>query len=272
MDMGNVCVKHVGASQQRTAEGMRRIVLLLAFSCWRCTIIYYIMLSLAVSLCARSVDRRLVAIHKRQLPEARITTTFFIPASMGFEDTRRRLMSRPFGWGDCPPTQSHGGQNHEEARARESNIALASATVETTFQTDSSSDPIALEMQVIRPPPPMSNDGFTCRGWSLENLLSSGKNFHPVKRVSSTDTAEVLDAIQHHEDSGEPLIIEGYHTHPDWPQEEFGIDWFREHSQEGEMMDFSYFFLCKNLPFSSRNHRPQCPRLFRKNNIIGRVH
>lgn len=59
----------------------------------------------------------------------------------------------------------------------------------------------------------------------METFLAHSPTFQPVKRVSALSRRDMDEAIAEHEKSGEPLIIEDWHKHPDWPSHMFGMDW-----------------------------------------------
>lgn len=63
------------------------------------------------------------------------------------------------------------------------------------------------------------------RGWSLDEIHDEGDNFHLVERVSAT-APDLLQKIKKYEANGVPLVIEGFHKHPKWPQRMFTIDQF----------------------------------------------
>lgn len=76
----------------------------------------------------------------------------------------------------------------------------------------------------------------------MDILLARSPVFQPVKRVSALSDREMHQAIMEHEKSGEPLIIEDWHKHPDWPGDMFGVDWLlRTKGHEGE---HCYYELC----------------------------
>lgn len=66
---------------------------------------------------------------------------------------------------------------------------------------------------------------ISAKAWTLEKLLTQSPMLQPVKRVSALAERDMLQAIAEHETTGEPLIIEGWHKHPQWPSEMFSMDW-----------------------------------------------
>lgn len=67
---------------------------------------------------------------------------------------------------------------------------------------------------------------ISSRDWTLQGLLRRGKRFKQVKRIpASWPEAQLLSAIEQHEQSGEPLIIEGWHQQRNWPRDLFDINW-----------------------------------------------
>lgn len=61
--------------------------------------------------------------------------------------------------------------------------------------------------------------------WTFDGILAKGTHFKPVPRVSALDEEEMLKAIERHDNSGIPLIIEGWHLHPRWKSELLDIEW-----------------------------------------------
>lgn len=78
------------------------------------------------------------------------------------------------------------------------------------------------------------------RGWSLNLLLETGPNFHDVRRVSAT-SPDLGDTIRNiFEIKGRPLVIEGFHQHPQWPKEMFTLEHFEKNMKEnGEILPLS---------------------------------
>lgn len=65
----------------------------------------------------------------------------------------------------------------------------------------------------------------TTKGWSIKQLLASGKQFRPVPTISASAPRHIISQkIQEHEDHGEPLIISGWHELPSWPKDLFSIE------------------------------------------------
>jgi hypothetical protein len=75
------------------------------------------------------------------------------------------------------------------------------------------------------------------RGWSLDLLLETGPNFHGVHRVSAT-SPDLGDTIRNvFEVKGRPLVIEGFHQHPQWPKEMFTLEHFGNNMEKnGEVL------------------------------------
>jgi hypothetical protein len=72
------------------------------------------------------------------------------------------------------------------------------------------------------------------KDWTVDALVKRGPRFREVPRVSALQPLpKLVAAIETHERSGVPLIIEGWHKHPEWPKNKFTVDWFREHGQQG---------------------------------------
>ncbi|KAG1754589.1 hypothetical protein EDB19DRAFT_665384 [Suillus lakei] len=73
---------------------------------------------------------------------------------------------------------------------------------------------------------------ISTKGWTLAQLVKKSPNFRPVDRVHFDDPM-LMQTIQMHEDSGAPLIIEGFHDHEHWPADLFTLDWLSEHGKPG---------------------------------------
>ncbi|KAG2157278.1 hypothetical protein DEU56DRAFT_905932 [Suillus clintonianus] len=73
---------------------------------------------------------------------------------------------------------------------------------------------------------------ISTKGWTLAQLVKKSPDFHPVDRVHFDDPM-LMQTIRMHEDSGTPLIIEGFHEHESWPADLFTLDWLSEHGKPG---------------------------------------
>ena len=70
--------------------------------------------------------------------------------------------------------------------------------------------------------------------WTLQRILDQAPNFYEVDRIAATSgTSNLTEAITHHEREGLPLVIEGVHKHPDWPQHVFTLDEFSKGTSPG---------------------------------------
>lgn len=76
---------------------------------------------------------------------------------------------------------------------------------------------------------------ISTKGWTLEQLIKKSPNFLSVDRVRFDDPM-LMQAIRLHEDSGTPLIIEGFHEHDSWPVDLFTLDWLEEHGKPGNAL------------------------------------
>jgi hypothetical protein len=76
---------------------------------------------------------------------------------------------------------------------------------------------------------------ITTKGWTLAELVKKAPNFRPVNRVHFRNPS-LMQKIRMHEDSGIPLIIEGFHEHESWPTELFTLDWLNEHGKPGKKL------------------------------------
>lgn len=60
----------------------------------------------------------------------------------------------------------------------------------------------------------------------VHSILRKAKNFKPVRRISVRSLQ--ADIIRQHDESGEPLIIEGFHELETWPGDVFNVEWLLE--------------------------------------------
>lgn len=80
---------------------------------------------------------------------------------------------------------------------------------------------------------PRSKTFISSKDWTLVNLLKRGEKFVEVPRVSvSLEDAKLHSIIRDYEQKGIPLVIDGLHNHPCWP-EMFDLEWFRKNGQQG---------------------------------------
>ncbi|KAF8637328.1 hypothetical protein AX17_002829 [Amanita inopinata Kibby_2008] len=143
------------------------------------------------------------------------------------ERHRRRLMQERLHWGD--PTPSHPCAKSGGAWPREILTQPPANHPSTSVLFSASSmnpRPTAQPSRDDRWKPILTN------GWSLEQLISSGSNFRPVRRVSAHDKVALSAALAEHDKGGEPLIIGGWHKYPCWPHNEFNLDWFKLHGPQ----------------------------------------
>ena len=92
--------------------------------------------------------------------------------------------------------------------------------------------------------------------WDLENVFRQGKNFKNIRRVSALSSKEEVESvIKEHDESGEPLIIEGFHELKSWPHEVFSIDWLLQHYVKQSVHLYYTFHLHLLIPT-----RVLCPR------------
>lgn len=145
--------------------------------------------------------------------------------AMPLEERRRQLMSINTDWGvPCLLSMSKSGSAapEEPGTSTDLNKALQDATIAAPN----------MEYEVTQQTRPKIF--VSSKDWSVGGLLQQGESrFKEVPRVSALAPLELLSAIQQHEESGIPLIIEDWHKHPKWPKDKFTLDWFREHGQQG---------------------------------------
>jgi hypothetical protein len=83
--------------------------------------------------------------------------------------------------------------------------------------------------------PQLQDPFLTSAGWSLNELVTRGRRFREIPRVSASD--QTLEAtIRQHEASGVPLVIERMHKDETWPTAMFDIQWLRDNSKQRELV------------------------------------
>lgn len=76
---------------------------------------------------------------------------------------------------------------------------------------------------------------FSCKHWTLDGLLGHSPRFKAIRRVSALqDPRELAKIISKFDETGEPLIIEGWHKHVKWDRNLFTPAHFCEHGQQRE--------------------------------------
>jgi hypothetical protein len=76
---------------------------------------------------------------------------------------------------------------------------------------------------------------ISTKGWTLAQLIKKSPNFCLVDRVRFDDPM-LMQTIRIHENSGAPLIIEGFHEHDSWPTDLFTLDWLSVHGKPGKAL------------------------------------
>ena len=145
---------------------------------------------------------------------------------MPFESLRKKLISQQVDWGASPPTHGH--------------ISSATALPKSgTIPPQSPLEPLpdattTTAMEYVAVERSRSKCSVSSKDWTIDGLIKRGPRFQKVPRVSALmSSKQLLAAIEHHECSGTPLIIEGWHKHPKWPKKQFTVDWLREHGRQG---------------------------------------
>ncbi|KAF8163484.1 hypothetical protein B0H34DRAFT_781185 [Crassisporium funariophilum] len=72
---------------------------------------------------------------------------------------------------------------------------------------------------------PASTTLISTKGWSLDTLIEKGDNFQQVHRVSAASSS-LLETIVEFDKKGIPLVLEGWHKHPNWPHDKFTPEYF----------------------------------------------
>ncbi|KAF8911972.1 hypothetical protein CPB84DRAFT_1700931, partial [Gymnopilus junonius] len=117
-----------------------------------------------------------------------------------------------------PPNHSRDGDHSDSGSNVNNNIGLLPTVTDATTSSGSAR-PIAMTSTI---------------GWTLDALLGHSPNFIATKRISaaSEDLAKIL---QDYERRGEPLVVEGYQSHPKWPRELFTMENFIKDAVSNEI-------------------------------------
>jgi hypothetical protein len=84
--------------------------------------------------------------------------------------------------------------------------------------------------------PQLTAPSISTKGWSLDSVLEHGSNFVPIERVHANDrNIDLEQVIKGQEENGLPLILDGWHKREDWPKDLFTLDFFQQHSPQGEI-------------------------------------
>ena len=141
---------------------------------------------------------------------------------MTIEEQRKKLKSTGHNWGDKPRQLGHHVDDTNINLNAHKSLSLSLA-LGCAFDSDAmpSNDIQRMVQLISRPQKPE----ISTAGWTLDSILQSSKRFHLVPRVPCSNVG-LQAAIDAYEDSGVPLIIEGWHKHEKWPKDMFGIDSF----------------------------------------------
>lgn len=71
---------------------------------------------------------------------------------------------------------------------------------------------------------------ISTKGWSLKGLLDEYDNFYPVDRISAA-ASNLQETLKEHEETGIPLVVEGFHELSGWPTDLFSLNGFCEYSE-----------------------------------------
>jgi hypothetical protein len=135
------------------------------------------------------------------------------------EAIRKVVMASPYSWGDPP-----------------SLIQLPNSA------TPLPNNPWASTSNIAGSP---ANRTMSWKDWTLEALLSRG--FEEVDRIAA-NSPNLLDVIREHEESGEPVIIEGLHKERQWDADLFSLEKFQALSlNDGGV--FSFYSLARSNYF-----------------------
>jgi hypothetical protein len=108
--------------------------------------------------------------------------------------------------------------------------------------------------------------GFiSTESWSLDSILARSDNFRKVSRISVASQSALLAAIDHHEATGIPLIVEGLHMLEAWNKDLFNLDAFCEliGPEKGRRSSEAALSHINTKAVQCRGERKECPQLER---------
>ncbi|KAJ3725819.1 hypothetical protein C8R42DRAFT_575604 [Lentinula raphanica] len=90
-----------------------------------------------------------------------------------------------------------------------------------------------MKPEVVHPSAKSPNQVFTCKGWTLDHLLTTHKNFHAAPRLEVSDAIE--DAIAVRDAEGLPFVIQGLQSLEGWKHELLNLEWLKINSPSNEI-------------------------------------
>lgn len=150
---------------------------------------------------------------------------------MPLEQRRKKLMEVSPRWGDRP--QAH----HVLATKPREDLDL-----DNSASDDYDEDALTIDdmNSVIEPLPNPPKCRISTSGWTLQNLIKSGRRFQPVLRISAS-SKKMQAKVEEFEKNGIPVIIEDWNKHPNWPKDMFHIDEFSTNGPTGAFNCMSAF-------------------------------
>ncbi|KAG1891191.1 hypothetical protein F4604DRAFT_398256 [Suillus subluteus] len=112
---------------------------------------------------------------------------------------------------------------------------------------------------------------ISTKGWTLAQLIKKSPNFRSVDRVRFDDPM-LMQTIRIHEDSGAPLIIEGFHEHNSWPADLFTLDWLSVHGKPGASARNVRTWADFDLPLSELIHKLRVTPVYANENETERLY
>ncbi|KAG1803703.1 uncharacterized protein HD556DRAFT_601948 [Suillus plorans] len=112
---------------------------------------------------------------------------------------------------------------------------------------------------------------ISTKGWTLAQLIKKSPNFCPVDRVRFDDPM-LIQTIRMYEESGAPLIIEGFHEHDSWPADLFTLDWLSEHGKPGAFARNVHTWADFDLPLLELIHKLRATPVYANENETERLY
>lgn len=162
---------------------------------------------------------------------------------MCLEQRRKELQANSPQWGDHPTTLS-SAKSRNQYMAREEPISLSGSAAyydQRASSLDALISSFHMNQQHTMEMP--SKLAISTKGWQLTDIFKRSENFHPVPRVSALLSQKSLsEKIESYERGGVPLVVEGWHSHSQWPAKMFTVDNFTQSSVDGSACQSTLVF------------------------------
>ncbi|KAJ7741546.1 hypothetical protein DFH07DRAFT_53923 [Mycena maculata] len=167
------------------------------------------------------------------------------------EQLRKQLMAKQPDWGDPPSplssSPSRRGNTPRDDLPAPTHPELEAAELDA-LDALIMAEPKQRARSAGKKPPAI----FSCKGWTLQSLLSQGKNFVEVPRVRWSPQASTAQQIRQKEaaNPGVPLVVGRLHKHASWNRERFTPEWLEENGPQDIIARNVREWKDKNIPLS----------------------